>query len=374
MRPMPASGSTEVLARGARQLGFKTFPVPLLLNTEPRDGRGGCIQCASCLGFPCPSNAKNGTQNTVLQRALATGNCTLITGVVAERVATDDRGTVIGVDVIHDDGRRETLRGKAVVVAASAVETARLLLASATAREPSGLGNNSDHLGRHLQGHYYPGAYGLFDEIVDEGRGPGPSIATTDFNHGNPGIIGGAMLADDFVPTPMMFWQWQWPDGVPRWGQGAKDWMRQHFHHVTQARGPVQEIPTAHARVELDRYVRDSRGRAVARVSGTTHIETVRTARFMKRKAEEWLRAAGAKQIWSREPTLGLSGHQHQAGTARMSATAEAGVTDQWGRVWGHDNLFVADGSLHVTNGGYNPVLTIMALGLRAGDHIARSL
>ena len=88
--------------------------------------------------------------------------------------------------------------------------------------------------------------------------------------------------------------------------------MRRHFHHVTQARVPVQEIPTAHARVELDRYVRDSRGRAVARVSGTTHIETVRTARFMKRKAEEWLQAAGAKQVWSKEPTLGLSGHQHQ--------------------------------------------------------------
>jgi choline dehydrogenase-like flavoprotein len=374
MRPMPPSGSTDVLARGARQLGFKTFPVPLLLNTEPRDGRAACIQCASCLGFPCPSNAKNGTQNTVLSRALATGNCTLITGVVAERVATDDRGTVIGVEIIHDDGRRETIRGSAVLVAASAVETARLLLASATAREPNGLGNNSDHLGRHMQGHYYPGAYGLFDEVVDEGRGPGPSIATTDFNHGNPGIVGGAMLADDFVPTPMMFWQWQWPDGVPRWGQGARDWMRRHFHHVTQARGPVQEIPTPHARVELDRYVRDSRGRAVARVSGTTHIETVRTARFMKRKAEDWLLAAGAKQIWGKEPTLGLSGHQHQAGTARMSATAETGVTDPWGRVWGHDNLFVADGSLHVTNGGYNPVLTIMALGLRAGDHIARSL
>jgi choline dehydrogenase-like flavoprotein len=374
MQPMPPSGSTDVLSRGARQLGFKTFAVPLLLNTEPRDGRAACIQCASCLGFPCPSNAKNGTQNTVLARALATGNCTLVTGVVAERVATDDAGKVIGVDVIHDDGRRETIRGKAVLVAASAVETARLLLASATAREPNGLGNNSDHLGRHLQGHYYPGAYGLFDEIVDEGRGPGPSIATTDFNHGNPGIVGGAMLADDFVPTPMMFWQWQWPDGAPRWGQGAKEWMRRHFHHVTQARGPVQEIPTAHARVQLDRYVRDSRGRAVARVSGTTHIETVRTARFIKRKAEDWLRAAGATQVWSRDPALGLSGHQHQAGTARMSATAETGVTDQWGRVWGHDNLFVADGSLHVTNGGYNPVLTIMALGLRAGDHIARSL
>ena len=142
----------------------------------------------------------------------------------------------------------------------------------------------------------------------------------------------------------------------------------------TQARGTVQEIPTPHARVELDRYVCDSRGLSVARKSGTTHMETVRTARYMKQKAEEWLLAAGASRIWGREPTLGLSGHQHQAGTARMSATAEAGVTDKFGRVWGHDNLFVADGSLHVTNGGFNPVLTIMALGLRAGDHIARSI
>jgi choline dehydrogenase-like flavoprotein len=150
--------------------------------------------------------------------------------------------------------------------------------------------------------------------------------------------------------------------------------MRRNFHRVTQARGPVQEIPTPHARVTLAPNVCDSRGRAVARVSGTTHAETVRTARYIKTKAEEWLRAAGATQIWGRGPTLGLSGHQHQAGTARMSATAEDGVTDQWGRVWGHDNLFVADGSLHVTNGGFNPVLTIMALGMRAGDHIAHSL
>jgi choline dehydrogenase-like flavoprotein len=150
--------------------------------------------------------------------------------------------------------------------------------------------------------------------------------------------------------------------------------MRQNFHRITQARGPVQEIPTPYARVELDPYVRDSRGRHVARVSGSTHPETVRTARYMKARAEEWLRASGATALWGREPTLGLSGHQHQAGTARMSARAEDGVTDPSGRVWGHDNLYVADGSLHVTNGGYNPVLTIMALGMRVGDAVARSL
>jgi choline dehydrogenase-like flavoprotein len=374
MPPVPGYGSYDVLKRGADSLGVKTFTPPLAMNSVPRNGRAACIQCSSCVGFPCPSDAKNGTQNTVLKRALDTGNLTLITGVVCDRILTDDRGRVIGVHVLHDNGGREIIRSRAVVVAASAIETARLLLASATDKEPNGLGNHSDHLGRHLQGHQYPGGFGLFEEEVITSRGPGVTICTTDYNHGNSGVIGGGMLADDFILTPIAFWQSQWPDGVPRWGQGAKDWMRQNYKRVTMARGPVQDIPSPHARVELDRSVRDSRGRPVARLSGTVHFETVRTARYMKERAFEWLRAAGAKQVWGRDPQLAMSGHQHQAGTARMSARAEDGVTDKWGRVWGHDNLFVADGAVHVTNGGYNPVLTIMALGLRAGDHIAHSI
>ncbi|MEP7239997.1 MAG: GMC family oxidoreductase [Devosia sp.] len=374
MPPVPGFGSAMALRRGAERLGMDTFTPPLLLNSAPYGGRPACIECGSCVGFPCPVDAKNGTKNTTLHRALATGRCTIVTGVVAERIVADDAGRIIGVAVIHDDGRREILRSKAVVVACAAIETARLLLASPTAREPHGLGNNYDHVGRHLQGHTYPGGLGLFDERVVDARGPGVSIATTAYNHGNPGIIGGGMLADDFIMTPVAFWYAQWPAGTPRWGQGARDWMRRAYLHVTQARGPVQEIPSPLSRVELDRYVRDSRGRAVARMSGTTHIETLRTARFMQGKAHEWLRAAGAVQIWGREPVLALSAHQHQAGTARMSATAETGVTDSHGRVWGHDNLYVADGSLHVTNGGFNPVLTIMALGFRVGEAVASTV
>ena len=374
MPPLPGSGSTEVLRSGAADLGLKTFVVPLLLNSEPRDGRAACIQCGTCIGFPCPTDAKNGSQNTLLKRALASGNCTLMTGIVAERIATDAAGKVVGVDVEHPDGRRETIRAKAVIVAAAAIETARLLLASATAGEPHGLGNNSGHVGRHLQGHYYPTVYGLFDREVGTSRGPGPTIATTDYNHGNPGIIGGAMLADDFIFTPMMFWQSAWPEGKARWGAGAKTWMRDNFHRITQVKGPVQEIPTPHSRIELDRSVRDGSGRPVARLSGAPHAETVRTARYMRGKAEEWLNASGAIETWGHMPQLNLSAGQHQAGTARMSAVPADGVTDPWGRVWGHDNLFVADGALHVTNGGYNPVLTIMALAMRVGDHVAQML
>ena len=69
-----------------------------------------------------------------------------------------------------------------------------------------------------------------------------------------------------------------------------------------------------------------------------------------------------------------LSGGQHQAGTCRMGTEPERSVTDPFGRVWGHDNLFVGDASLHPTNGGFNPVLTIMALAFRNAGHISTAI
>ena len=92
----------------------------------------------------------------------------------------------------------------------------------------------------------------------------------------------------------------------------------------------------------------------------------------MKQRGEEWLRASGCEKVWSYSPGLVLSGGQHQAGTCRMGDDPKTSVTDRWGRVHSHDNLFVVDGSLHVTNGGFNPVLTIMALAFRSADYIAK--
>ena len=70
---------------------------------------------------------------------------------------------------------------------------------------------------------------------------------------------------------------------------------------------------------------------------------------------------------------LRVVGGQHQAGTARMGADPATSVTDPHGRVHGHDNLWVMDGSVHVTNGGFNPVLTILALAYRNAGELARS-
>jgi choline dehydrogenase-like flavoprotein len=265
--------------------------------------------------------------------------------------------------------RREA-RARLIVSAAGAVESARLLLNSSSARHPNGIGNEHGLVGRNLQGHVYAGAFGLHPDELYENRGPGPSVATNRWNHGNEGLVGGGMLADDFLKPPIDFWRSALGPQTPRWGAENKAYTRRNFRRTLQIVGPVQDIPCPDARVQVDEKQRDFWGVPVARLSGTTHPETVRVADFMRRRAEEWLRASGCHTVWSHTPSLHLSGGQHQAGTCRMGRDPKTSVCDDLGRIHGHDNVFVVDGSLHVTNGGFNPFLTLMSLSLRCSESI----
>jgi len=374
---VPPSPQTVALKAGAKELGWVTGPVPLLINTKPYGGREACIACKYCVGFACPTDAKNGAHNTMIPRAVATGNCELVTGAIVERIEVDERGNVNGVSYFADSfGQplRQSARCNVVIVSGGAIESARLLLNSQSSHHPHGLGNEQDQVGRNLQGHLYPRAYGLASAQVFNGVGPGVTIATTQFNHDNSGIIGGGMLADDFIKPPIDFWYDSLPPDLPRWGLQNKRFMRDNYTRVMHVRGPVQDIPNPEGRVTIDSTVRDRWGIPVARLSGTTHPATVDSAEFMRERGVEWLRASGCEQVWSSRPDLVLSGKQHQAGTCRMGNDPKTSVTDEWGRVHNHENLFVVDGSLHVTNGGFNPVLTIMALAFRSAEHIARTL
>jgi choline dehydrogenase-like flavoprotein len=375
MPPVPSNPRREILARGADKLGWSTGPVPLLINTAPYKGRPACVQCGACVGFACPSESKNGTHNTMIPRALATGNCTLLCEAQAERIETDKHGRVTGVSLVVETGdqvQRLAVRAKQVIVSAGAIESARLLLNSASSRHPHGLGNAYDQVGRNLQGHLYPGALGLFEADLEDGNGPGVSVATCSFNHGNPGIIGGGMLANEFIKLPIIFWRGSLPPDLPRWGLANKTHMREAYHRTLHITGPIQEIPNPDSRVTVDPKVKDRFGIPVARLSGTVHPESLRVADFMRARAEEWLWASGAKRVWSYPTMSTLSAGQHQAGACRMGVDPQTSVTDPWGRVHGHENLYVIDGSLHVTNGGFNPVLTIMALAFRCAEHLAR--
>lgn len=376
MRPLPPTRPGRVLSAGAALLGWETLPVPLAVNSVPYLGRPACARCAECVGFACPIGAKAGSQNTVLSTAIQSGRATIATLTRATRIRTDSTGRVDGVELV-DEATLETrsVAAALVVVSAGAVETARLLLASANAKEPEGLGNRFGQVGKNLQGHLYSGALGVFEEELNDLVGPGPQIATTRFRHNNEGLIGGGMLANEFVPTPVSTFAMLRDAGlIPPWGIAAKNGMRRLAARVHRIIGPVQEVPNPQSRVDIDWSKRDRAGMPIVRLSGSNRPEDRRMQAFLSERAEEWLRASGAREVvaWSARPKdWGPSVGQHQAGTVRMGSDPMTSAADPFGRIWGHENLLVADTSLHVTNGGVNPVLTAIALAFRNVSHAA---
>ncbi|MBM3762170.1 MAG: GMC family oxidoreductase [Acidobacteria bacterium] len=373
MPPLPFNREASVLAPAGRKIGMHPFPIPMAINSVPYEGRGACIQCPHCVGFSCEVDAKGSTAVTVIPRALATGNCELRTECVVSEVLTDEKGRARGVAYFDREGKLVEQGAKVVVVAASATETARLLLNSKTKLHPHGLGNRHDWVGRNLQGHAYSGAFGLFDQEVWDGVGPAARIAACDFNHGNEGIVGGAMLANEFIRMPYLFARSVRPPGAARWGKAHKDWQRKWYKRSMGIKGPVQEVPRWENRVEIDPRVKDAWGIPTVRLSGAKHASDLKTGKFVAGKAAAWLRAAGAIEVFETLPGRGVSGGQHQAGTARMSKDAKSEAVDADCRVWDVENLYIADGSVHVTNGGFNPSLTIQALAYRTNEKILAS-
>lgn len=375
MPPQAENLEAEVLRKGAEALGLSTGPVPLLINSTPRSGRAACVRCGECVGFACPTDAKNGTHNVVIPLALATGRCTLATSVRVERILVDSTGRATGVVALDvATGARREITAGAVVLSAGAIETARLLIASATDVYPAGLGNRTDQVGRHLQGHLYVSAFGLFDSRVQDGLGPGVSIATADYCHNLGGDgIGGGVLANEAVKLPATFWLRGLAPDAPRWGAKSRHAMRETYLRTSHIYGPIQEIPNPDARVTLAQGVQDAHGNLVPRIGGRLHPECLRAGSALQERALQWMQASGASRVWAHpDPLTGtLTAGQHQAGTARMGNDPASSVTDPYGRVHGHQGLWVMDGSLHVTNGGVNPVLTIFALTYRCAEALA---
>lgn len=361
MAPIPPGRPGDILRTGIRRLGWRSCSVPLAINSEPYDGRQACQQCEECVGFSCHVDAKNGTHNTWIQRGLTSGNLTVLTDTVATNFTHSD-GIVTGVTLVSPVIGTVDLACKHLVCSAGAIETARLLIVS---------GIQHPDLGRHLQGHVYTGVTGLFDAVIRDGKGPGPTSAVTEFLHDNDDVVGGGMLADEFVMTPITFWKRHRAPNIPPHGIHAKSWMRHAYQRVIDIKGPIQDIPTRECMVTLSTKHTDAFGMPVPELSGYTHPESIRASQFMFSKASQLMTACGAIDVWGL-PQRGKirSAGQHQAGTCRMSDSAKHGVVDPNQRVYGFDNLHICDASVHVTNGTFNPVLTIYALAHRLGAHL----
>ena len=378
MPPVRSGPRHDLLREAAHRLGWGTLRVPLLINSQPYGGRAACEGCRRCVGFACPTDAKAGSANTLLPRAFATGRAEILLQTRAERLVVDGRGRVVGVALVGRTPTGELWRTEVgageVVVSGGAVESARLLLNSAHDGEPTGLGNLADQVGRHLQGHVYGGAVGIFDDVVEDLIGPGPTVSTHDFRHGVDGLVGGGILVDEFIALPGDVYRSLSGAGlIPRWGSEAKQGMRDLLRRSLRVMGPIQEVTSADSRVRLDPAVRDPYGVPVPRLSGSVHACDRQAQAMIADHAVEWLTAAGATRTVSLAGGgSGPSAGQHQAGTCRMGSDPRTSVVDPWCRVWGHDNVRVVDASVHVTNGGVNPVLTVFANAYRVLDQMTR--
>ncbi|WP_163323791.1 GMC oxidoreductase [Draconibacterium mangrovi] len=373
MPPFEYNREGQVLHDASKRLGLHPFPIPMLRNSVPNNGRTGCIRNRTCCGFACPVDAKNGTQNTVIPVALATGNCEIRTNSKVVEIMINDSGQATGVKYFDDNDKPQVQTADLVVVSGAAVETARLLLNSKSELFPNGAGNNYDWVGRNLMGHAYTGAFGLFDYDILDFSGPGATVALCDYNHNNSGIIGGGVLANEFNRLPYLFTNIR-PPGSARWGKKHKAFQREMFHRTAQVVGPIQEMPVFESRVTVDQQVKDYWGVPVAAMSGERHPLDYKHCKFLSSKAEEILIEAGASQTWqSVGGRGGPSGGQHQNGTARMGNDKKTSVVNRYGQIHEIDNLFVADGSIMVSGGGFNPALTIMALGFWVGNYIVKN-
>jgi choline dehydrogenase-like flavoprotein len=130
MPPFEYNRSAWVLHDAAKRLGLSPFPIPMLRNSVRYGGRPACYRMRSCVGFACPVNAKCGTHNTVIPTAIETGNCELRTHCQVAEIMLDEKGRAKGVKYFDKNDKGQIQTADIVIVAAAAVETARLLLNS----------------------------------------------------------------------------------------------------------------------------------------------------------------------------------------------------------------------------------------------------
>jgi choline dehydrogenase-like flavoprotein len=375
--PNPPMLAGSLLAEGAAQLGYSAYPVPMAVDP------GICNSCGFCGGFGCSIGARGGAI-TFLHEAMRAG-AQLRSRCFVDRVETSRDGRrALGVSYVEADGTRRREQADVVVLAASAVETARLLLLS-------GVGNSSGQLGRNLMFHHLVSVAALFEAPVHAWRGPVTTHSIDDLM----GPVAGAEVGAPELPYVK--------GGVVEVGGGlplleeAKAYARAGLRgkalkgalrdvalrdHLASMTLIAEDLPQQDNCVDLDPEVRDFHGVPVPRVTYSPHrFEQAAAAHFGARLSEiveatsrAWLASPVPEQGHPRPGAesegQGPFGTAHVLGTARMGDDPRESVTDAYGRLHDVPNVVVADGSVFASSGGANPTLTIMALALRAAREL----
>ena len=373
MPPLPIKSSGVLLERAAHRLGLHAQPAPFAINSQPRDGRSGCMACGHCANYGCEFGAKSSTLVTVVPKAVATGRCEVRTECTVFRVDTNAKGRATGVVYWDRDGRERRQRAHATILAANGVESARLLLMSASSQFPHGLANSSGMVGRNLMFNCYESTFGRFEHPLNEYKGAVAGRIIHDYYEHDParGFYGGGGIDARFPYNPIGFALSILPPDVPSWGPEYARALREYYAHTVRFTGHITSLPQPTNYVALDWEHTDSRGRPALSLTYADHPDDRKAQYWFQSKTHALMEAAGASKIWN-QPIAPSDGSVHLLGTARMGNDPEKSVVDRFHRAHDVPNLFICDGSSLVTSGRGQPTMTIQALAFRAAEHIAR--
>lgn len=344
--------------------------------TVPHNGRTNC-QFRNRCGLGCPFGGYFSTQSSTLPAATKTGNLTLRPWSIVTRIIYDkDTKKAKGVEVL-DAETNQTYEyfAKIVFVNASAVNSAALLMRSATDIWPGGLGSSSGELGHNIMDHHFRiGAYGKVEGFEDHyyygRRANGYYIPRYRNYNGEKrdyvrgfGYQGGAGRERWSREIPELHIGGEWKDALTEPGS---------WNIGMTAFG--ETLPYHENRMWLDSEKKDKWGMAVPVFDAIARDNEIKMRVDMMNDAVEMFEAAGVKNVnsFSEPPVLGKG--IHEMGTARMGRDPKTSVLNEWNQVWDAKNVFVTDGACMTSAACQNPSLTYMAITARAANHAVEEL
>jgi choline dehydrogenase-like flavoprotein len=337
-------------------------------------GRGACTRRAG----GCDIHAAFDSPTGLIYPAMDTGHLALRTNSIAREVLVDNKtGKARGISFIDSEtGRTYEALAKVIVVATSTLESARLMLLSKSQSHPNGIGNSSGHVGHNFCEHVMgPGVSGLVKDRIgkprtlDDGRPGGFYVPRfRNLAEKNSSFLRGYGFEGE-SGTGMM------PDtDKPGYGAAFKKSVRDYAGAYISMGGFGEVLARYENHVALDPVVKDKWGIPVTQFHYKFSDNEKKMCDDMANTAQEMFEAAGFEILDVRRRVLTEGWSIHELGTARMGADPKTSVLNQFQQSHDVKNLFVVDGSSHVSASCQNPTWTIMALAWRSCEYLASEL
>ncbi|AEV98964.1 GMC family oxidoreductase [Niastella koreensis] len=387
-----------MIKKAASGVGVPVIPSRLsILTKKINDSRGECIFCGQCNRACSIAYADFSSSSVLVKPALETGNVDVITNAMAREVLTNNEGLATGVSYVNKmDLQEYQVMGRTVILAASACESARLLLNSKSARYPTGLANSSGVVGKYLHDSTGADMGGVLPELFDRKR----------YNEDG---VGGAHIYSPWfgdnkkLDFPRGYHIEYWGGfGQPAYGFGnsvqalngrfevkgkqkqpggygssLKEDMRFFYGARVGMAGRGEALAVKENLCEIDPKVVDKYGIPVLRFKVEPHKYDILQAKHMKETFKEIMHAMGAIITYGGDDdeknNYGLHAPGniiHEAGTVRMGNDPRESVLNKYNQAHDVKNLFCVDGGPFVSQADKNITWTILALSMRASEYI----